>query len=357
MLKTFWQVRRRVRLAQSHKNCQPRDKPEDDPTGWFRNGRPLAKAAVPPGGCGVCIVIKSHFSAAQISKAFFSACRTEVRALKPGNVHVFADGHGMKVSDFETSARVSAPHISNQNFRVGERILRAVEATFASVHCNTNLGILLLCAPLAAAAQNPAGERASLKTSLEQVLAGLDHSDAANVFKAIAMANPGGMGSDAVADVRQPPPQDVSLVDAMRMASARDLIALEYVSGFQLVFAMHDHEFAPLLAKGWSPEDAIARVYLHALARIPDSHIARKFGAVAAEGVRQEAAALEARHFLTAETRPSDPEAQTGLLAFDTELKAEGLNPGSLADLMAAILFVAALSLKTGNPPSVVATH
>ena len=287
------------------------------------------------------------FTPQHISKAFISACLTEVRALKPGNVHVFADGHGMKVADFETSARVSAPHIANAKLKTGARILKSVEATFASVHCNTNLGILLLCAPLAVAAQIPPGEADPLKMRLEQVLAGLDAADAENVFKAIATANPGGMGSDAGADVRQPPPQDVSLLGAMQMASARDLIALEYVSGFQRIFALHDHEFASRLAKGWNAEDAIAHVYLHALARIPDTHIARKFGTAKAEAVRSRAATFETAHFANPQTRPSEPEAQRALLRFDAELKADGLNPGSLADLMAAILFLASLSPDT----------
>ncbi len=293
----------------------------------------------------------------QVSTAFISACLTEVRALKPGNVHVFADGHGMRVADFEESARVSAPHISNPKLRVGERILKSVEATFASVHCNTNLGILLLCAPLATAAEMPASGAATLQTELRKVLSCLDASDAAHIFQAIAAANPGGMGTDAKADVRHPPPSDVSLLDAMQIASHRDLIANEYVSGFGRVFSLHDKEYGPRLATGWSAEDAIARVYLHALARIPDTHVARKFGAARAEAVRTRAATFEARYFADPKTRPSAPGAQTALLGFDAELKAGGLNPGSLADLMAAILFLASLGPDAVIPASPTATR
>jgi triphosphoribosyl-dephospho-CoA synthase len=279
----------------------------------------------------------------QISDAFIAACRTEVRALKPGNVHVYAAGHGMQVADFDESARVSAPHISNPELRLGARILNAVEATFATVHCNTNLGILLLCAPLAAAASHATPLSSPLEERLRDVLAHLDAVDAAHVFQAIAAANPGGVGTDATADVRQPPPADVTLLDAMQMASPRDLIAQEYVTGFKRVFSLYGHEFAPRMAKGWSPEDSIARVYLHALARAPDTHIGRKFGPGSAHRVRDRAAAVEAQHFSDAQTRPSDPVARRALLEFDAELKAAGFNPGSLADVMAAILFVAEL--------------
>ena len=257
-------------------------------------------------------VPQAGLAPAQISEAFVSACLSEVRAFKPGNVHIYAGGHGMQVADFEESARVAAPYISNSKLRTGERILRAVEATFAAVHCNTNLGILLLCAPLAVAAELPQPDGTSLQARLRQVLAQFDATDTAHVFQAIAAASPGGLGDDNKSDVKRPPPLNITLLDAMAIASHRDLIAQEYVSGFERIFALHTHEFTPRIAQGWSALDAIARVYLHALARIPD-------------------------------TRPSAPDAKRALLGFDAGLKADGRNPGSLADLMAAILFVSAL--------------
>ena len=75
-------------------------------------------------------------------------------ALKPGNVHDFAEGHGGSVDDFEASAHVSAPALTRCGASVGERVLGAIEAIFdVHVGWNTNLGIVLLCAPLAAAAE------------------------------------------------------------------------------------------------------------------------------------------------------------------------------------------------------------
>ena len=278
-----------------------------------------------------------------VAEAFVSACLTEVRALKPGNVHIYAGGHGMQVADFETSARAAAPHIANPKLAIGARVLRAVEATFAAVSCNTNLGIILLCAPLAAAAERPSPSGISLQTQLRNVLARLDDADTLNVFQAIATASPGGLGDDEKSDVRHAPPPDMTLLAAMELARHRDLIAAEYVTGFERVFYLCHNHFQPLIAKGWSAEDAIARVYLAELARTPDSHIARKYSPAVAERLRQRAAAFETRHFSAPHTRPGAPDAQRALLALDVELKAEGLNPGSLADIMAAILFVAAL--------------
>ena len=100
----------------------------------------------------------------EIATAFVAACRDEIEAPKPGNVHVFAEGHGMTVRDFLRSAEAAAPALCKPSTPVGARILTAVEATFAAVGMNTNLGIILLCAPLAAAAESRRGICALLCT-------------------------------------------------------------------------------------------------------------------------------------------------------------------------------------------------
>ena len=151
-----------------------------------------------------------------IAEAFIAACRDEIEAPKPGNVHVFADGHGMTVSDFLRSAEAAAPALSNPSLPVGARILAAVEATFAAAGMNTNLGIILLCAPLAAAAET--GE--DLHTALRKILAGLTLADADFAFRAILHASPAGLGTAARHDVRGN--ADVTLLEAMREAAGRD---------------------------------------------------------------------------------------------------------------------------------------
>ena len=150
-------------------------------------------------------------SAAQIGELFLAACRAELDALKPGNVHVHAAGHGMEVAQFEASAVASAPFIAAAGVGVGARVLGAVEASFAAAGCNTNLGILLLCAPLAAAAELP-GE-ATLRDRLRVVLNGFDDNDAATVFAAIRLASPGGLGTVPEQDVATAP--TVGLFEAM----------------------------------------------------------------------------------------------------------------------------------------------
>src|SRR5262249_39259617 len=153
------------------------------------------------------------------------ACRDELAALKPGNVHAFADGHRMTVADFERSAAAAAGPLAERGARIGTRVLAAVEATRAAVGMNTNLGIILLGAPLAAAA----GERPpDLRAALSRRLDALDREDARLAFRAIVLASPGGLGTAAHHDVRAP--ATVSLRDAMAEAADRDRIARQYVT-------------------------------------------------------------------------------------------------------------------------------
>ena len=59
-----------------------------------------------------------------IAAAFLAACAAELAALKPGNVHVHAAGHGMTVEDF-AAAPAAAPAIAAAGAPVGERVRRA----------------------------------------------------------------------------------------------------------------------------------------------------------------------------------------------------------------------------------------
>ena len=131
-------------------------------------------------------------SAGHVEQAYLDACLAELAALKPGNVHKYAAGHDMTVTDFETSARVTAPVMAASGLTIGRRIHEAIRRTRQAVANNTNLGIVLLCAPLAQAALEPPA--ASLRRRLEDVLKSLTIDDAEQAFAAIRLANPGGLG-------------------------------------------------------------------------------------------------------------------------------------------------------------------
>ena len=266
-----------------------------------------------------------------IATAFLAACRAELEALKPGNVHVHGGGHGMSVEDFEASAAAAAPHIAKRGAGIGARILGAVEATWEAVGQNTNLGIILLAAPLAAGAERANG--AGLRASLQSVLAGLTREDAALCFRAISLANPGGLGNFGDHDVREP--ARISLLEAMRLAADRDRIASQYASGYADIFDLG----IPAAQEAASPAEAAAQAYWRFFTTIPDSHIARKFGEAKAKAVHKLAREIDKTLAKTADGR-----ARTLiLLKLDARLKAEGLNPGTSADLTVATLFARSL--------------
>jgi triphosphoribosyl-dephospho-CoA synthase len=282
-------------------------------------------------------------NAGRIAEAFREACLAELRALKPGNVHVFAEGHGMTMAQFEASARAAAPVIAAPGLRVGQRILKAVEATRAVVGPNTNLGIVLLAAPLVAAAWRP--ERGSLRERVAAVLDALDRADAEGAYAAIRLAAPGGLGRSPAQDVSDPP--TATLKQVMALAAARDRIARQYVTGFVDIFEIGVPRLRNALASGIVADEAVAAVHLRFMAAFPDSHIQRKYGAATAEAVRGEADLLD-RDWLW---HGPWVERRRRLLAFDTKLKSRGLNPGTSADLTVACLLARSLDDMIASPP------
>jgi triphosphoribosyl-dephospho-CoA synthase len=289
-----------------------------------------------------------------IAEAFIAACRDELEAPKPGNVHVYAAGHGMTVAQFEASAAVAAGPLCAPGARVGARIRGAIEATIEAVGVNTNLGIVLLCAPLAAA--DPSlGSTASplprsrgrvreggehgrdLRSLLIRVLDGLDVADAADAFAAIVQASPAGLGRAERHDAFAPP--QVTLKQAMAEAADRDRVARQYATGFADVFDVGMPIHAAAAARWSDPKFATLAVYLCFLSRFPDSHILRKYGAGTAAEVCRTALKFDA---LLQEAH--DPAGVVGeLLAWDAFLKARHINPGTTADLTVATSFAVRL--------------
>lgn len=278
----------------------------------------------------------------EIAAGFVGACEAELDAPKPGNVHVFADGHGMTASDFLASAKAAAPFIAAPQSTVGARIEGAVEATRARVGQNTNLGIILLCAPLAQAAAT--AQSADLRRETRRVLQALDINDAAAAFRAIAHAQPAGLGDAPQHDVNAP--AETTLLEAMRAAADRDRIAWQYANGFADIFDLGLETLAEARKRGADAPLATLSVYAALLAAFPDSHIARKHGRAAAEAVCGEAALFE-KGLKNADGREAAFELA---LEFDRALKRRGLNPGTSADLTVAVLFADYLAAILARP-------
>lgn len=271
--------------------------------------------------------------------AFLAACRLDVETVKPGNVSIASAGHGMTAAQFIESADAAATGLFNPGASVGERILEAVRRTRDVAGCNTNLGIVLLVAPLAVAFGHVPNAGLTLDTwrgATENVLAKLDIDDAREAYLAIALANPGGLGDTAEQSVHDAP--TVDLRTAMTLAAQRDSIARQYADGFSDVFdpARHIHAI---------DEASTLDLFLHFLSNWPDSHIVRKHGLPVAQSVTD-----DARRWQDALHREGREGVRQGLLTWDVELKARGINPGTSADLTVAALFVAGIA--HGGAPS-----
>jgi triphosphoribosyl-dephospho-CoA synthase len=267
----------------------------------------------------------------EVAAAIRDACLTEIRAFKPGNVSLASPGHGMSARDFIASADAMAAVIAVPGASVGRRILGAIEATRAVVPLNTNLGIVLLCAPLAHAVVEASGE-SGLRVRLHAVLAALDVNDAVLAYQAIRLAEPGGLGRAERHDVAAAP--RVTLLEAMREARERDRIACQYVTDYRDVFDTGMPAARRALARWGSREWAAVAVYLELLSRFPDSHLARKHGGEIAAAVSREAGLL-----VKALGRASGPaQEMPALEAFDRQLKAKSINPGTSADMTVATL-------------------
>ncbi|MEX2120550.1 MAG: triphosphoribosyl-dephospho-CoA synthase [Pirellulales bacterium] len=260
------------------------------------------------------------------------ACLLEATAPKPGNVHRGADFEDLTYLDLAASAVMIGPPLeaaAAPGARLGPTVLAAVKATRLAVDTNSNLGTILLMAPLAMVPRDR-----PLKTGVAAFLGDLDANDARLVYEAIRLARPGGLGRVAEHDVAGRPPDD--LLAAMESAKDRDLVARQYANGFAEVLGL----LVPWLADGagrWPLAAAIVRAQLRLMSRLPDTLIARKCGPAVAE----QSAALAAGVLAAGE--PGGEAYEQALSDFDFWLRSDHhrRNPGTSADLIAAALFAA----------------
>jgi triphosphoribosyl-dephospho-CoA synthase len=257
------------------------------------------------------------------------ACLLEASAFKPGNVTPAHDFSDTTYTDMVRSALALGPVFARRRARrrrVGELIVDGVRATTRVAGANTNLGIVLLFAPLARAVAIRQVDE-SLRSATERTLSQLDVDDAAAAFAAIVQARPGGLGDAPEHDVRAP--ARVSLREAMAAAAHRDSIASEYSTGYAIVFDTGLPLLAQALRDGTRTLQAIVGLHVGLLASRPDTLIERKAGATAARAVT-----AAARQVLDGTRSLSD---------FDASLRGPDhrLNPGTTADLVAGTLLAA----------------
>ncbi len=295
-----------------------------------------------------------------LSELIELACLMEASARKPGNVHPGAAFVDLCYDDFVKGAAAIAPVLAqNARHGVGKTVLMAIEATQQQVSSNINLGIVLLLTPLAAVSR-----KESLFDGVPGVLARTSQQDAADVYRAIRLAHPGGLGKVDDQDVAESPTQ--TLVEVMRLAADRDLIAAQYATDFALVQSLsagmagmlvgarigeRRHPQLPHATPSGPPlplwEWLVVAMFIDLLAKVADSLIVRKVGQSEARQVGTLAAEVVRAKW------PFNPASWLAFRDLDDWLRADGhrRNPGTCADLMAATIFVL---LREGwfEPPS-----
>jgi triphosphoribosyl-dephospho-CoA synthase len=263
------------------------------------------------------------------------ACLLEVSAPKPGNVSPEHHFHDTRYEDFLASAVAIGPALAEAaRHPLGVTIRRAVEDTLRWTRSNTNLGIVLLLAPLARAALRPGG---TLRERLSQVLGETTVADACEVYVAIRRARPGGLGEVPDEDVAAAP--SVNLREAMALAAERDAVAREYVTDFALTFETGVPAILAARHRGLAWTDTAVEAYLTLLEAAPDTHIARKLGAAEAATVSRRAREVRAAG------GTQSAQGRKALAMLDAELRdpRNRRNPGTTADLTCAALFVVIL--------------
>ncbi len=259
-----------------------------------------------------------------------------MRALKPGNVGLHSGFGDLEAGDFLRSAEVSADPLMEPGHELGERILQAVQATRQAVNSNTNLGIILLLAPLIQAMLEKQNGL-SLESSLAAVLRKVTVQDTKKVYQAIRLANPGGMGRINYQDLSEEP--TVNLLNTMKIAASWDRVADQYSSNFYDIFYFGMPRYNALYARWQDQCWATTGVFLGYLARFPDSLIERKYDVLKAREISDMIIPLE-KEFCRSDV-PGRYEAQ--LLKIDGHLKRDRINPGTTADLTIASVFAAGL--------------
>jgi triphosphoribosyl-dephospho-CoA synthase len=249
---------------------------------------------------------------------------------KPGNVDRAHDYDDLRFEHF-LAGGIGARHgleLAADGESLGRAFERAVAGMSRQRGGNSQFGALLVLTPLvrAAADGDLSGERAA-EVARETTVA--DAADFYRAFEHVDVAvddPPEGMdaldvrrGADAVPAVEE---RGLTLYDVMERSTDVDGIAREWTGAFERSF----HAAGRLLDLDGPVPDRAARVFLELLADEPDTFVATKYDReTAREATERAAAALDG----------GDP------WTLADEFVAEGINPGTTADLTAAALFVA----------------
>jgi len=307
-------------------------------------------------------------TAKHVSSCLQLAILLEVSAHKPGNVNRKADFKGTRYEHFLASAVAAEPSfaraarrgimafkgkIESRQIGVGDIIKGAVADVNAWQYGgNTLLGTIILLTPIAVAAGIMLAEEekftvSKLRRNIKLVVQSTTPSDAVAVYQAVNLANPSGLdGKAPMLDINDPQSQktilerNITLHDVFKISAPYDSISREWVENYPITFDVGFPYFARQLENTGDMNTAIVQTFLKVLSEVPDTLIARKVGFDKAKEVSERARDVLDQGGLTTSA------GRERLSSFDRELRkhANRYNPGTTADVMAAILAASVLN-------------
>lgn len=302
-----------------------------------------------------------------VSRCLQLAILLEVSAYpKPGNVHRTADFGETRYEHFLASAVAVSPHlkqaaqrgedvfhkrITTSQLNVGGTIKDAVSEVAAwQRDKNTLLGSIILLSPMAAAAGLTLAQRSSFSTdafrrNLASVVKSTTPEDAVNLYEAITIANPGGLGKAPKLDVTDARSKQrilssgTSLYEVFMISAPWDSISAEWVNDFHVSFDIGYPHFKSEIKSAGDINIATVHTFLRILSEVPDTLIARKAGKAKAEWASEEAEKILDKGGL------STKEGKDHLFKLDRQLhdSLHKLNPGATADITSAVLAIVTL--------------
>jgi triphosphoribosyl-dephospho-CoA synthase len=285
---------------------------------------------------------------------------------KLGNVHRTADFKKTRYEHFLASAVALTPSFkhaaqrgvlvfrgktNSSDIKVGKIIKEAIMRMEAwQSGGNTLLGTTILLSPIAAAAGMTFAEglfsATKLRENVRVVVESTTPADAVAIYDAIEIAKPGGLGKAPKLDATDPASRQkilkdqVTLFDVFKIASEYDSIAYEWVNNYPITFDLGYPYFTQQLEKTKDVNTATVHTFLKILTEIPDTLIARKAGLAKAKEVSAQAKQVLEMGGLTTQS------SKDMLWKLDEKLRdpTHQLNPGTTADIIAAVLAVSTLS-------------
>ncbi len=310
----------------------------------------------------------SEETAKHVSSCLQLAILLEVSAPKPGNVNRTAGFSDTRHEHFLASAVAVEPAFARAAERgvlAGEGkveldeigIGRTVKEAVANVKLwqrggNTLLGTVLLLSPIAAAAGMTLARAKEfslreLRASIRSIVESTTPIDAVTVYEAIGIANPNGLIDKAPKlDVNDPDSrrrimkEAITLFDIFKISASYDAISKEWVENYPITFDFGLPYLTQQLEQEATLDTAVVHTFIRVLAQFPDTLIARKAGWDKAKEISD-----KAKETLS-QGGSVTPAGRERLSTLDKELRTRGnqLNPGTTADIVAAVLAVSILS-------------